>query len=132
MSDDTSKLRERLESNTFVFYCQRYCENETTDYGVRREITISWEHEHGDFGEKLSSWPVFQVKPPCSGPHKDTYNIDLYKTSYERSPDDCPFSESQEGYPVPEIELLLAQSRERHICLALLNQDPYKAERIER
>ena len=32
-----------------------------------RKLSVEWEQETGDFGQVLSSWPVFTLEPPCSG-----------------------------------------------------------------
>lgn len=105
-----------------------YCSTTSQDRrGVRREVTVRWEQETGDFGTILSSYPVFDLDSECEGP-EDYYDevgpnggIQLVP---ERRPDRCPFAMEDDYHDNPEVVAVLAAMRERHEFKRLLDGRP--------
>lgn len=122
-----AQVRAAAASNVFEFYCRLYCDTvELFDgetfvpvgwrfgpdrRGARRTVTLDWEDETVD-GYKVSSYPVFEVDPPCPG-------VWTHEHDDEPRPETCPFHEHF-GDIAPEVEEILAMSRERKRFRAIL------------
>ena len=84
--------------------------------GIERKITVSWEQEYGELGGGLlSSWPIFELDPPCPGPSD---------TGEEPQPDLCPFSRYF-GDIHPEQEIVEALSGKQRAEQILRRAKPY-------
>ncbi len=97
---------------------------ETYEYNCRmcqedKKVTVRIEQEFGEFGSVLSSWPEFDVEPPCLGftgdegdavlPRKVTPDMDV---DFERCAERCSF-QNEEAWDNPDGAWVLGMNQER-------------------
>jgi len=97
--------------------------------GVRREVTLYWEHESGDFGTILSSWPVFDVEPKCLGPRD--YQHFPNESEPERNAELCPYHEANDLDWNCDVLQIIAKDSERKTFLKILEGQYYELNRVE-
>lgn len=132
----------RAISNEFDFWCRDcYSPNEPgadkRRMAIRKTITMEWEHEYGDFGSVLATYPEFSVEPECPGPNVEWRNFlhEYSENKYildcvtgivgdeeiERDSTACPFHPYFDNYEHPSVVEIVAAWRERNQFAKLLN-----------
>lgn len=126
--DDIQAREKAARSEVFQHRCQM-C-------GKDKRITVRIEHEFGEFGSILSSWPEFDVEPECLGFHggdddpcdllrRVTEDMDLTETEASRARERCSF-QYEEPWDNPDGAWVLGARQERGRQLKVAGQDiPY-------
>lgn len=124
---NTNELKKLCdEARVFDYHC-RMCDED-------KQVTVRIEHEYGDFGSVLSSWPEFDVEPKCLGFHDPQEGgVDLVKrvtsemiaadelteTEIERAQERCSFY-YEEPWENPDGAWVLGMNQERgRLCKRL-------------
>jgi hypothetical protein len=127
---------EALKSCTLEHHCQ-HCNED-------KKIAVRIEHEYGEFGSVLSSWPEFDVEPRCLGFHDPEGDIDLLKPvtpemieedelteiEIERAQERCAFY-YEEPWDNPDGAWVLGMNQERARQRKVLSDLPAALEALE-
>ncbi len=106
------------QPETYEHHCQ-HCQKD-------KKVTVRIEHEYGEAGSVLSSWPEFDVEPECFGFHDPEGDVGLLKpvtpemvaedglTQYEieRAQERCSFC-YEEPWDNPDGAWVLGMNQER-------------------
>ena len=96
----------------YEYHC-RMCDED-------KKVTVRIEIESGEFGSILSSWPEFDVEPPCLGfVGGDDDGVDLMRkvtsdmdVDFERCAERCSF-QYEEAWDNPDGAWVLGMNQER-------------------